>query len=85
MCNHWLGILNDYDQSEMNNLYLDSFKEAINERALISRKLASASGFFTHYHPKDYIDKRRGLAKLFNYCPYCGIKINWTELRKELN
>ena len=34
------------------------------------------------YEPNDYLDRRRGLAVLFNYCHLCGKKINWTEIKK---
>ncbi len=32
---------------------------------------------------KDYFDKRKNTnLNRFNYCPYCGEKINWKELKE---
>lgn len=31
------------------------------------------------------IDNRRGYFTRFNYCPYCGIEIDWKEVKKRLN
>ena len=30
----------------------------------------------------EYLDGRRGWSTMFNYCPYCGRKINWRMIRK---
>lgn len=38
--------------------------------------------FLKYYKPQDFIDKRRGLAKLFNFCPLCGKRIDWKNIRK---
>lgn len=81
MCNCWLGILNDYDQSEENNLYLSDVEEKLKERASYSVFVVGLSCNLKAYQPKDYIDKRRGLATLFNFCPLCGSKINWKGIR----
>ena len=82
-CDCWVGILNDYDQSDMNNLHLSNVVERLNERSQHSFDIARIydSNSNNYYKPKDYIDKRRGLATLFNFCPNCGTKINWKELR----
>jgi hypothetical protein len=29
----------------------------------------------------DWIDRRKGYIRPFNYCPYCGIKLNWREFK----
>ena len=34
--------------------------------------------------PKHYIDKRKGFMYHFNYCPVCGEKINWKEIREQI-
>lgn len=34
--------------------------------------------------PLAVFDKRKGYFHFFSYCPYCGDKINWTKIRKEL-
>ena len=81
MCDCWIGILNDYDQSDLNNLYLSDVEEKLRERASHSVALVGVSYGFTAYKPTDYIDKRRGLSTLFNFCPLCGSKINWKGIR----
>jgi hypothetical protein len=81
MCDCWIGILNDYDQSDLNNLYLSDMKEKLIERALHSVAMANFSASFKSFQPKDYIDRRKGLATLFNFCPLCGSKINWKGIR----
>lgn len=84
-CNCWIGILNSYDQSSENDLYLDSYTEKLKHRSKMSVSLAkTCTHFFISFSPVAYIDRRRGLATLFNFCPWCGTKINWTLLRKEL-
>jgi len=35
--------------------------------------------------PKRYIDGRMGYARKFNYCPDCGDKIDWKDIRSNLN
>jgi hypothetical protein len=31
-----------------------------------------------------YLDQRRGYTTLFNFCPTCGEKINWKQIKKNL-
>jgi len=33
---------------------------------------------------KQYIDGRRGYLSRFTYCPYCGEKINWGNIIKQI-
>ena len=83
-CNCWLGILNSYDQSESNDLRINTIVEQLNERSELSKRLSiEFDRSFMAFAPKDYIDRRRGLAKLFNYCPLCGKKIEWKGIRKK--
>lgn len=72
LCDCWIGILNSYDQTDENNLNINSY---------IS-KLKTLSDL-TLIFAKDYIDKRKGLSTLFNFCPNCGKKINWVKLRNK--
>lgn len=34
---------------------------------------------------KKYLDQRRGYTRLFKFCPDCGKKINWKQIRKNLD
>jgi len=31
---------------------------------------------------QDYLDRRRGLATHYNYCPYCGKKLDYRKIKK---
>jgi len=42
------------------------------------------AGAWEAFEPKDYIDKRKSMSIMFNFCPNCGKKINWRKLRKNL-
>lgn len=70
-CDCYVGCL--YDWSGDIDLYLDDYITEIQEIAGWEER-----------PPKDYLDKRKGYANLFNYCPNCGTKINWAKLKKAL-
>lgn len=40
---------------------------------------------YYHYHQiteiKDYFDQRKAVMYRFKYCPECGEKINWKEIK----
>ena len=82
-CDCWIGILNDYDQSALNNLHLSEIYDRLSNRSEHSKRMAEILNRDS-FEPWDYIDNRRGLATLFNYCPSCGLKINWNGLRKNV-
>ena len=81
----WIGILNDYDQLESNNLYTNTYKRVLRQMSEHSKSMARVSSGWNALEPKDYLDGRKGLATLFKYCPICGQKINWKKIRAELN
>ena len=87
-CNCFIGEINGYEpmilelsnfiekiQSECNtsNHVAEFYNNNPNKK--VKKKLAS---------PMDYLDRRKGYSTLFNYCPYCGTKINWRQLKNEL-
>ncbi len=84
-CNCWIAILNNYGQSELNDLYLNNYIDRLMEVAGESQRMAKFHYQFIAYFPKDYIDKRKSMATLFDYCPDCGAKIDWRKLRKVFN
>lgn len=82
-CNCWIGILNSYDQSDTNNLYLDSYKEVLKRQSDHTKDMNKISPrHWKKFEPKDYLDRRRGMATLFAFCPWCGKRFNWAEIRK---
>ena len=85
MCDCWVGILNDYDQSDTNHLRLSTINSQLCEKAKHTEAMAAQSPqFFIAFKPADYIDRRRGLATLFQFCPFCGANVKWDKIRKGL-
>jgi len=83
-CDCWIAILNDYDQSETNNLYLSNYEVLLETRSFYSKTMERLTGAWEAFEPKDYIDRRKSMSTMFNFCPNCGKKINWRSLRKRL-
>lgn len=75
-CDCWIGMLHSFNPTYEDGIYLSDYIEKTKERAKDCWWVIS---------PKDYIDGRRKLSMLFNYCPNCGEKINWAKLRKALS
>lgn len=84
-CNHWLGILNSYNQTDENNLYLNTYVEKLYQLHKTSIELAKYNIAKAIIFPKNYLDRRRGFSILFKYCPLCGDKLYWKELRSKIN
>ena len=83
-CNHWLGYLYDYNQSEENNLYEDNY---IIRCIAVAKNVGKFQRFLGEkkiINSIDYLDNRKNYACLFRYCPECGEKINWKRLQKRL-
>ena len=83
-CNCWIGILNDDDQSEENNMYLDNYIDKLKTNSKNVKVFIPIFGEKYNIKPEDYIDKRKCMSTMFNYCPICGIKVEWRKLRKAL-
>lgn len=65
----YIGLWVDYHWNEL--ITLDELKEEIEEKATI-------------YTINDYADRRKSTnLTRFNYCPYCGEKINWKCIKEE--
>lgn len=85
MCDHTIGILHDpVTKSEIKDL-LHSEANGWNRHAnrMNSLRLCSKP-LRSDYKPADFLDRRRCLMTMFNYCPYCSAKINWKKIRKSL-
>ena len=83
-CNCWIGILNSYDQSDTNYLYMDDYVEKIKQRVDTSLMLSKTLFHDKVFVMKDYIDGRKSMSIRFKYCPLCARKINWKEIREVL-
>ena len=66
----YIGIWYDYHYSTM--ITFNELKEKITERPMT-------------YELKQYLDWRYSTnLQQFTYCPFCGKKINWKELRNSI-
>ena len=83
-CDCWVGILNNDEQSEINNLYEKSIKGRLLARARHSKKMNKLLGHGQIFKPMDYINRRKSLSLLFDFCPDCYEKINWRKIRQEI-
>jgi len=82
-CDCWIGILNDYDQCELNNLYMSDYIAKAEERQRRISQTCSVFGRLSYVKSAlGIIDRRRGHATLFSFCPNCGERIEWVKLRK---
>lgn len=77
-CNCLLGHLNDYDYIPLRkNTIADelkSYSESVNRMVDIGFSKERVKS-------KDYLDKRHNMSEMFNYCPYCGEKIDWKKIK----
>lgn len=68
-----IGMLHSYENTEL--ITLEELKEHIERETAASIK---------HYNLFDYCDKRKNTdVTRFEYCPFCGKKIDWEEIKKE--
>jgi hypothetical protein len=68
-CDCWLGMFHSYEYNDEDNLELSKIRTQL-------------SGL--RFEPKDYLDRRKGLSTMFNFCPWCGLKINWRDIKKSV-
>lgn len=83
-CDCLIGILNDYEQSETNSLYMSDYIQKLYDQANKSNRLKDIFKDRREIFPPDYLDRRKGYARLYNCCPYCGTKINFKKLKENL-
>lgn len=83
-CNCLIGYFHSYDQSDLNDLRLDTYVESCVESAeranWINSQLYPKR---RKIHPKDYLDNRKRMTTLYNYCPDCGKKNDFKKLRSQ--
>lgn len=54
------------------------------EHAKIRHFLAIKKGELKEYKPIEFLDRRRGFMNMYNYCPVCGVKIDWEKIKREV-
>ena len=91
ICNCRLGYFHDYNSPEF--LYLNTYINQCKDNAKSVNSLNEYKSQFyrseweeelKYIKPIDYLDKRKGMTTLFNYCPECGKEIEWKLLKKML-
>lgn len=85
--NCYIGEWLDYEDTEL--VTYDNLKEKVKsnneafEYGLITYGGNFMNGIMKELKIKDYFDKRKNTnLNRFNYCPYCGKKIDWKELKE---
>ena len=78
-CNHLLGHLHDYDYIPLRFL---TIKEELHFQSESSFRMKEEGFSKKGCKPLDYLDRRQGMSEQFNYCPYCGEKINWKAIKR---
>ncbi len=80
-CNCLLGHLKDYDYIPLRrNTIVDELKF----HSKCNNCMVDEGFNKDRISPRDYLDKRCNLAEMFNYCPYCGEKIDWEKIKQEV-
>ena len=83
----FIGILNDYDNTEM--VTLTGLRRHIRDTSELIESLKKDALFKEHmfgvraWSLGDYADKRKSTdLTRFEYCPACGKKIDWKTIRR---
>ena len=75
-CECWIGVRYDYEDTDITTL------AELKEHIEIMKRLPS----YFHQNPYelvDYCDKRKSTdLTRFNYCPFCGKKIDWKAIKE---
>ena len=86
MCDHTIGYLHgwvyksDIAQVLKNEAYgWNNHSKTMNSLTRGNEKLMKED-----YKPSDFLDGRKGYMDMFKFCPSCGEKINWKEIKKAI-
>lgn len=82
MCDCYIGILNDYEETRM--VTLEELKENIKSEKQLAENtdIEWLKELYSKYTLTDYCDKRKSTdLTRFNYCPLCGKKIDWEAIK----
>lgn len=82
MCEHIIGILHNYEDTDL--FTFAELKEKSSENIRFSKIYPE---FFENdkiYTMSDYCDKRKSTdLERFNFCPLCGEKIDWKGMKEK--
>jgi hypothetical protein len=76
-CDCLIGIC--HNKNEM--MYKSDALEILTYNSNGSKQMERHGFVKQSFDALDYLDRRRGFCSLFNYCPHCGIKIDWKEVK----
>ena len=83
-----IGLYYDNTDSRLTTLnglkYLASEREELEKVVSLDPVYAVAYHSYKRYTLSEYLDKRRNVnMKRFDFCPLCGKRIDWKEMRKQ--
>jgi hypothetical protein len=76
-CDCFVGVFHDNNEK----LYLSNVYEILAEHSRTTEMLFDHDLIKKPIMIKQYLDRRSGYMTFFNYCPYCGNKIKWKEIK----
>lgn len=86
MCDHTVGYLHNFVlQSEIAETLRAEARDWNSHSSTMASIFTMTHEYKTDYKASDFVDRRRGMMTVFNNCPYCGEKIDWKAIKKELN
>lgn len=84
-CDHIIGLLHQYSEAQLVTLKeLKELVEEENKRCDSWKMTFEETCPFKSFTLSDYFDKRKSTnLSRFDYCPICGEKISWRNMRSE--
>lgn len=96
-CYHLIGMLNDYENTKLVNvediIRIHNDKVAVRKytqdlwiKAGYTKEYAKEKSLelFAAKNITDYADKRKSLIQRFEFCPLCGERLDWKNIKKQL-
>ena len=86
VCDHTVGYLHNWvTQSELKDrLESEAYGWNSHSSTLNSFARGNKKALREDYTAREFLDRRKGHMTVFNYCPYCGEKIDWKEIKKAI-
>lgn len=80
MCNCEIGYTGEM------SLFLDNYEQVITEEVKVANSMLKMglSSLKKPISEKEFIDGRRGFVGRYNFCHWCGKKIDWKDINKKV-
>lgn len=62
---------------------LSEVKEAVNDAADIMNQPTNIRNAHT-FRPEEWVKEHNGLSTMFEYCPFCGKRVDWEQILTEI-